>query len=283
MYKSFLKNFFHLFVITVVVASCEMLEKPRTTKGYLMQRPKKLIIDKKLNEISGIFYLKDEDVFIAIADDKKKIYKLTKDGTVSDYFDPELESADYEDLVKIKDTTYVLISDGTIIGIHQTDTSFVQVKHQFPSNKKNDFETLYFDSTANSLIIICKTCAVDKGKLYRSAFSFNLSTRNFDTAAFYTINSKEVKDILKEGRVDFKPSGAAIHPIQKRLYVLSSAGNLMVITDLRGKVEEVFRLNPTLYPQSEGIAFTANGDMYVSNEAKLGKPTLLKIPYKPGK
>jgi uncharacterized protein YjiK len=260
-----------------------MLEKPRTTKGYLMQRPKKKIIDKKLNEISGIFYLKDEDAFIAIADDKKKIFKLTKDGAVSDYFDPELESADYEDLVKLKDTTYVLISDGTIVGIHQTDSSFVQVKHQFPSSKKNDFETLYYDSIANALIIICKNCAVDKGKLYRSAFKFNLPTRNFDTTAYYTINSKEVKDILKEGRVDFKPSGAAIHPIQKRLYVLSSAGNLMVITDLRGKVQEVFRLNPTLYPQSEGIAFTANGDMYVSNEAKLGKPTLLKIPYKPGK
>lgn len=283
MYKSFLKNFFYLFVITIVVASCEMLEKPRSTKGYLMQRPNKMIIDKKLNEISGIFYVQNEDAFIAIADDKKKIYKLTKDGKVSDYFDLELESADYEDVVKIEDTVYVLISDGTIVGIHQTDTTFAQVKHKFPSTKKNDFETLYYDPTVESLIILCKVCADDKGKQLRSAYKFNLSTRTFDAMPYYAINSREVKDILKEGRVDFNPSGAAIHPIQKRLYVLASAGNLMVITDMRGKVQEVFRLNPTLYPQSEGIAFTPNGDLYVSNEAKLGKPTLLKIPYKPGK
>jgi uncharacterized protein YjiK len=36
-----------------------------------------------------------------------------------------------------------------------------------------------------------------------------------------------------------------------------------------------------LYPQAEGIAFAPNGDLYISNEAKLGKPTLLYIPYKP--
>jgi uncharacterized protein YjiK len=53
-----------------------------------------------------------------------------------------------------------------------------------------------------------------------------------------------------------------------------------VVTNLKGDVEEVFRLNPTLYPQAEGIAFAPNGDMYVTNEAKLGKPTLLYIPYK---
>ena len=81
--------------------------------------------------------------------------------------------------------------------------------------------------------------------------------------------------------MDFEPSAAAVHPLEKRLYILASSGNLLVITDFKGKVQEVYRLNPTLYPQAEGIAFAPNGDLYISNEAKLGKPTLLYIPYKP--
>ncbi|RYY98913.1 MAG: hypothetical protein EOO11_06605, partial [Chitinophagaceae bacterium] len=98
---------------------------------------------------------------------------------------------------------------------------------------------------------------------------------------FYTISFKEVNDRLKDGRTEFKPSAAAIHPLERRLYILSSAGHLLVVTDLRGKVQETYRLNPSFYPQAEGIAFATNGDMYISNEAKLGKATLLRIPYQP--
>ncbi|RYD88418.1 MAG: hypothetical protein EOP50_19135 [Sphingobacteriales bacterium] len=86
-------------------------------------------------------------------------------------------------------------------------------------------------------------------------------------------------DVLKDGEAEFKPSAAAFHPFTHKLYILSSAGQLLVVTNGRDSVEEVFRLNPSFYPQAEGIAFAENGDMYISNEAKLGKATLLRIPY----
>jgi uncharacterized protein YjiK len=44
-------------------------------------------------------------------------------------------------------------------------------------------------------------------------------------------------------------------------------------------VESVFKLSPKLFPQPEGITFTQRGDMYISNEAKTAKPTLLKFVY----
>jgi uncharacterized protein YjiK len=94
------------------------------------------------------------------------------------------------------------------------------------------------------------------------------------------MSEEDVQDILKDGRVEFKPSAAAIHPIEKRLYILSSAGLLLVIADTKGKVQEAYRLKPNFYPQAEGIAFASNGDMFVTNEAKYGKPSLLKITYK---
>jgi uncharacterized protein YjiK len=260
--------------------ACQLLWNPTSPRDYVMRRPVKMILDKKLNEISGIFYLENENRLLAIADDKKKIYGLSLDGKVSDYYDPELPSADFEDVVKVDSTVFTLISNGTVIAIQRSDTGLTSTNYPFWSTDKNDFETLYYDSTAKGLVILCKSCASEKGKHVRTAFRFDPKTRTFDRTPLYTISSQAVRDVLKDGKVDFNPSALAVHPFEKRLYVLASSGNLLVITDLRGKVQEAYRLNPTLYPQAEGIAFAKNGDMYVSNEAKLGKPTLLRIPYK---
>ena len=263
-------------------SACEMFWSPKSPKGYVVPKPEKMILEKKLSEISGLFYLNDENVMLAIADNKQKIYRVTPDGKVDNYFKDDFgPKADYEDVVRVDSTIYVLISDGTIVEVNPSDSGLNVKKYPFWSSKKNDFETLYYDSAANGLVILCKFCREGNYEITPAAFRFDLAGKQFDTQPYYTIPSKEVMDRLKDGRVDFKPSGAAIHPLEKRLYILASAGNLLVVTNLKGKVEEVFRLNPTLYPQPEGIAFAPNGDMYVSNEAKLGKPTLLRIAYKP--
>ena len=85
---------------------------------------------------------------------------------------------------------------------------------------------------------------------------------------------------MKTNDATFKPSAAAIHPIDKRLYILSSAGQLLVITDNMGKVLEAYNLNPDRNPQAEGIAFSPEGTLFISNEGKYGKATLQIFPYK---
>jgi uncharacterized protein YjiK len=251
-----------------------------------MPKPEKIRLNKKLNEISGLTYDHKENVILAIADDKRQVYKLTdsikEKEEVPEYFNEDFgPSEDYEDITKAGDDIFVLMSNGTIGEIKKIDSTIKTTFYPFWSKDKNDFETLYYDSASNGLIMLCKMCAIEKGKNVKTAYRFDLASRKFDTQPFYTISETEVKDMLKDGKVEFKPSAAAIHPLLKKLYVLTSAGQLLVVTNMKGKVEEVYRLNPTLYPQAEGITFAPNGDMYVSNEAKLGIPTLLKLVYKP--
>lgn len=279
-YKLFNRVFLFLLFSVCFLSGCELLWNPNTPTSYNLRRPVQMFIEKKLNEISGIFYLKNEKHLIAIADDKKKIYNLSTNGQVSDYYDPELPSQDFEDVIKVDSTVYTLISNGTIVAISKNDTGLVSSEYPFWGTGKNDFETLYYDSTAKGLIIICKSCEADKGKKIRNAYRFNLATMQFDKSSFYGIKIKEVADVLKDGKVEFKPSAAAVHPLTNKVYILASSGNLLVIADKMGKVENVFRLNPSMYPQAEGIAFAPNGDMFISNEAKLGKPSLLKLAIK---
>jgi uncharacterized protein YjiK len=283
LWKGFSKLVFKIFIgCCFFLSACQMFWTPKSPRGYVLPRPKKMILEKKVNEISGLFYLQNENAMLAISDNKQKIYRITPTGEVSSYIEEDFgPQEDYEDVVRVDSSVYVLISDGTIVEINRTDSGLNVKNYPFWSKEKNDFETLYYDAAANSLVVLCKFCKEGGDVTDPNAYRFNLAGKRFDTIPYYTISSKEVMNILKDGQADLKPSAAAVHPREKRLYILSSAGHLLVVTDFKGGVQEVFRLNPTLYPQAEGIAFAPNGDLYISNEAKLGKPTLLHIPYKP--
>ncbi len=153
------------------------------------------------------------------------------EGTVSNYFEEDIGrgAADYEDVVKVDSTIFLLVSNGTIKEAKKSDSGLVVQQYPWPLGGKNDFEALYYDSTANGLILLCKKCETDKKRKMRSAYRFDLAAKKFDDAPFYTISSEEVNHSLKDGDIDLDPSGAAIHPLEKRLYIISSAGNLLVL------------------------------------------------------
>lgn len=251
-------------------------------QGYDLNKPEEMQLGKVLNEISGLSYNGDNGTLLAISDSKEKIFQINlKTQKLKDLTGKVVApDSDLEDLVKIGDTTYLLSSWGEIklVPPGARDTAGVEI-YDLGLQGQNDFETLYYDPSAGGLIMICKTCAHEKGQGIRTAFRFDLKTKRFDSVPFFTISKKEIEDLLKDKDAHFDPSAAAIHPINKRLYILSSASNLLVITDTRGKVIEVYKLNPDEFPQAEGIAFAPNGNMYISNEAKYGKPTLLLFPY----
>jgi uncharacterized protein YjiK len=252
-------------------------------EGYDIKKPDSRELGKSVNEISGLTFNTDDSSLLAISDSKRKIFQIDiKKEKLKDYAEKIYTQSDFEDLVKIDTTIYVLISDGTIISMPlQVADSSQTVVYPSPFEGKNDFETLYYDPEANGLITICKDCEAEKGKQRRNAYRFDLTNKTFDTSVYFSVSTKDVKAAVKNDDAEFRPSAAAVHPIEKRLYILGSAGQLLAITDLKGKVIEVYNLNPDLYPQAEGIAFSPTGTMYISNEGKFGSPTLLIFQYNP--
>ena len=254
-------------------------------EGYDFGKPQKENLGKVLNEISGIAFNDEDNSLLAISDSKEKVFQINVDKQkLKDYTDKVVPSnSDIEDVVKTDSFIYILSSKGIIYEIPKKKDSGAVKAYTFPSSDQNDFETLYYDPSANGLVMICKKCPVDKGKDMRTAYRFDLAKKEFDPSAFYSFSTAEVKKILKDDNAKFEPSAAAIHPINKRLYILSSAGNLLVISDTRGKIIEAYELNSDQFPQAEGIAFAPNGDMFITNEGKYGAPTLQQFRYTSGK
>ena len=269
-----------LFICCIVFSGCKG-KSNISPQFYQIDRPQRSELGKALNEISGIYFSGNASL-LAIADSKENIFLIDmKTKKLKDYTGKVVgPDSDLEDIVQVDSTVYLLMSKGILKEVPQgvKDTSGVKT-YELELDGSNDFESLYYDPTANSLVLLCKSCAHEKGEGIRTAFRFDLSTKTFDTAAFFTISKDAIKQLIKSDDAKFDPSAAAIHPVNKRLYILSSAGNLLVVTDTRGKVIEAYPLNPDDFPQAEGIAFAPNGDMYISNEGKYGTPTLSVFPY----
>jgi uncharacterized protein YjiK len=254
-----LPRFIVAIVCTVTLLSgCELTEH-QSPQGYDLRKPEKMNLGKTLNEISGLSYNLNDSSLLAISDSKIKVVEIhLKGDELRDYTREMLpEGQDIEDLVNMETVLFLLSSKGVIYEIPLPGRDTV-ISYPFWSQDKNDFETLYYDEQANGLIMLCKSCAADKGKQTRSAYRFNLDNRQFDSTVYYSISTQEVKQLAKNDDAKFDPSAASIHPINKRLYILSSAGNLLVIADPKGKPLEAYPLNPDDHPQAEGIAFSPN-------------------------
>ncbi len=248
-------------------------------KEYDLNQPTVMKLGDNLTQISGIsFYPKDSSLF-AISDGSGSLFKIhnnNADMTVQWKFD---DANDFEDIYVRDSSFYILASNGNIESLKfspKGDTIYRR-KSTFPGadKKKNEFESIYYDEAEEKLIMVCKSCEDDK-KSTVSAWSFNPVSETY-TPAIFSLDVKSIAKRVEEDKLKLKPSAVAVNPSTKDLWILASENQLLVVTDSKGVTKEVYTLDPRLFPQPEGIAFTPWGNLIISNEAgdKYGTATLL--------
>ncbi|HVT84418.1 MAG TPA: SdiA-regulated domain-containing protein, partial [Chitinophagaceae bacterium] len=239
-------------------------------------------LGKHLREISGISYIPGKDILLAENDEKGEIFQVDFKNKKDDFDKLRFGGpGDYEDIVHTDTADYLLLSSGTIVQVLTKDGGITGTqKFTLHRSGSNEYETLYLDSASHSLIMLCKQCAHEKDKV-RSAFRFDLVTHQFSNESVYDMSLAIIRMRVNDPTAAFKPSAAAINPITGKLFVVASVGKLLVIADKDGNVERVFRLDPKLFNQPEGMTFAPNGDLYISNEGGGGVATILKFVYKP--
>jgi hypothetical protein len=277
-----------LFIALLIFTGCKRAQ-PRIIKSpphYNFGEALTNKLDIKLIEISGLAWDTYHNQFLAEHDEAGKLFFLDKETKeiIKEYVFNN-KKGDYEDIALYNGVPYILRSDGMItkILLDSTGVSGVEVG-KIGITGSNDFETMYSDTARKALIIICKNCSMDDKKTV-SAFAFYPDSLNgqigFVNTPVFTINAEEVARLSPHKTSKLQPSAAAIHPVLHKLFIISSAANLLVIADLDGKVESVFELGKKLFPQPEGLTFRSNGDMYISNEGVGSKATIHRFVYKP--
>ncbi|HUQ66489.1 MAG TPA: hypothetical protein VM101_10055 [Flavitalea sp.] len=241
-------------------------------KGYNENNNERFILNEELLEISGIVHL-GGDSFASVNDEDGELFfiDIKKDTREKFRFKGK---GDYEDLAKVDSTFFILESDGNIIEVlppydrHNT--------YKF-TGKDMEFESLVYYQKENKLVMITKD-QKHKSKGI-TAISFDLAKKDYDPEPYFNISLKEVYTILTNYNTECKPSGAAINPMDQKLYIVASVGKVLLQCTKMGKLEKIYKINPAQFSQPEGITFATNGDMYISNEGADGKATILKFPY----
>jgi hypothetical protein len=240
--------------------------------GYDEKHHERFILDDELLEISGIVHL-DGERFASVNDEEGELFFIDLKSNSRQKFRFK-GKGDYEDLAKVDSTFFILESNGDIIEVLPPYDRHNTYKFK---EKNMEFESLVYYKKENKLIMITKDQKKKSNGI--TAISFDLSKKDYDPDPYFVISLKEVFTILTNYNTECKPSGAAINPINEKLYIVASVGKVLLQCTKEGKLEKIFKINPAQFSQPEGITFATNGDMYISNEGADGKATILKFPY----
>jgi uncharacterized protein YjiK len=270
-------------VIVVLFCGCDISKKKKfaDSADYAISSPKVISLPEILDEISGIaYYAKDTSVF-AIIDEDGILFKIplkNPKGYRQWKFD---KKRDFEELVLVDSTFYALVSNGDIETIKFGQDKIETTKSNFSEDSKavNEFESMYWQDDSTGLVILCKSCDADPKKSF-SSFKFNPRDTSKTYASHITFDMSALESKLNVDK-HLKASAAAVHPITKDIYIISSIQKLLVITNSKGEFKELIQLDPGIYKQPEGLTFTPEGDLIISNEfANDGFANLLLLKYK---
>lgn len=267
-------------ILAFLIQGCDGItskNKFQNSDRYNFAQPKVINLPQVFDEISGIvYYPKDTSIF-AIIDEEGLLLKISLTHPEKGYqkwtFD---KKRDYEDVVLVDSTFYVLASDGDIISINFIGDSLVTDHKKFKdfSNASDEFEILYDNKDSGNLVIVCKDCDNEK-KSHVNSFTFSYKNPASPYAEYIKFDTKPIND--KKGKENhLRASAAAINPVTNEVYMISSIQKMIVIFSKDGRFLNYYDLDPGIYKQPEGIAFTPEGDLIISNEfAEEGSANLL--------
>src|SRR5690606_15856876 len=245
-----------------------------------------------LEEISGLGFDKNFEKLYAIQDEDGIIFIIDKKTGVVEKKITFHKEGDYEGIEVIGDVVYVVKSTGTIYEVTNLGTEEQETKkYNLFLQSENDVEGLGFDPQTNKLLMACKGIpatgeSFDIIRHKKVVYGFDINTKEIDPEPLYNIrldailkclhNSSSIKNTenltsqfsSEKEEIDFNPSGIAIHPFSKDIYILSSAGKTLIVLNYAGQIIHIEKLQKEIHRQPEGIAFDADGTLYISNEGK---------------
>lgn len=236
-----------------------------------------------LTEISGMAYLNNNQ-FACIQDEKGSIFIY---NTASNKIEKEIsfsDNGDYEGIATVGSTAYVLRSDGVLFEVANFLESKPAVQQYRTSlTAKQDVEGLCYDKSHNRLLLAIKGSEPNSND-YKGIYAFNLANKQLEKAPVYTINLKdnfwkEVKE--KKAKNLMQPADIEVHPTTGDLYIIEGANPKLLIMDAKGNPKKLYTLSKSDFKQPEGIAFTPNGELYISSEGGNDAGILARVEIEP--
>lgn len=265
----------------LLCTACIQKKEYPSPKGYDLNKPQKFILPQSLEEVSGItFYHGNADTIYAEQDEEGVLFYLRPGDTRAGRCKFG-RHGDYEDVAIAGDQVVILRSNGNLYTfpfneVQQEEAVHVTVNEGLLPD--GEYEGMYADEQKQLLYILCKQGCT--GKTTKGFIFQLLPDGTITQKGEFFINVKDIESRTKGKKIKFHPAALAFNSHTAEWYIISSVNKILVITDPAWKVKGVYKLNPALYSQPEGIAFDNKGNLYISNEGnELNRGNVLKIAY----
>ncbi len=244
-----------------------------------------IILSGKLDEISGLAITDDGRLF-AHDDEQGAVYQLDqRTGEIQKIFylgKKKGKKEDFEGIAIVDQFFYLVTSQGVLFqfkeGENKDHVDYRLIKTGLPADL--DVEGLCYDPMSHALLIACKDSPKKGIDQPRSIFSFSLTEMKLIDKPRFVLSPdalyKDYKESLSEkiGRffllidaLGVTPSAIERHPVTGSFFILSSRGPFLFELLPDGTVVSRIKLDATLHNQPEGLVFTPENSMIISDEA----------------
>lgn len=242
-------------------------KKEKTPQDAAVQLEQQWTLPPVLREVSGIAYM-DKDRFACIQDEDGVIYIYNR---AEDEIEKEIPFAgpgDYEGIALNEGTAYVVRADGQLYEV-PLDRGQKGVKtFRTPLTEAHNVEGLFYDKGGNRLLLAIKDDEPHT-KAYKGIYAFDLGSNTFVENPVFKINLKDPVLQQSGGKKEkaIKPSEVAIHPVTGEIYITDGPAARLLVLHANGNAKRLYHLGND-FPQAEGIAFSPDGTLFISNEGK---------------
>ncbi len=256
------------------------------TGNYILPQPhlndynykshKQFKLSHHLKEISGLAYTEDGRIFTH-DDERGIVYQLNyKNGKVLKRFAVanKIPDRDFEGIAIAKDKFYLITSSGDIYIFNETGNGKNSKSKIYRTGLTVSYniEGLCYDSLTNSLLIACKSYPGKKLKGYRAVYSFDLKEKKIKPKPRFLLSLK-----LLDKKYEFKnfsPSAIEYNSKTGTFFILSSHVKSLIEVSPEGKILNGISLSGKIHTQPEGLTFTKDMKMIISDEGKGGRGTI---------
>jgi len=230
----------------------------------------------ELQEISGLTMTDDGRLF-GHNDEKGFVYQIDySNGNIIKKFSlgEKYEREDFESIAYAKNKFYMVSSNGDIYEFEEGSDGESVIYNILKTDLKSkyDVEGLCYDPETNSLLLACKGYPGKGFKKQKAIYSFSLDEMKLEKEPRFLINLSEIKKT-------FNPSGIERNPNTGTFFIIASNGNAIIEISKDGKLIDKKKLPPVIHEQPEGITFTPDKSLIISNEGDFTRGSIVIHKY----
>jgi uncharacterized protein YjiK len=229
-------------------------------------------LPKRLREISGLAMTRDNRL-LTHNDEKGIVFEIDyRNGTIvkqwelADLSKPVAD--DFEGIAVVDDLIYMVTSSGRLYECREGLDGQSVLFNMYATGIGRDceIESLAYDPDQRVLLLMCKNPLSPELAEQVAIYRWSIDTKRVvdDARTLIPINefSRHIDDKT------FQPSGIERHPVSGNYFVVAARQHAIAEITPEGQVVAVIEMSSDRHAQAEGITFTPDYDIIISDEGK---------------